>query len=118
MNGIFETKRVRVSEVSEHYGATKIRSTSDAGEVIQKFLGSYFEETDREEFHVLTLDTKNKITGIFRISVGTLDASLVHPREVFKPAIMQSASSVILTHNHPSGDPTPSNPDYNVTIRS
>ncbi len=71
----------------------------------------------REEFHIVCLDTKNQIIGTHQISVGTLDASLVHPREVFRPAIKDSASSIILVHNHPSGDPTPSKEDIAVTRR-
>ena len=70
-----------------------------------------------EEFHIVCLDTKNKIIATHQISVGTLDASLVHPREVFRPAIKDSASSILLVHNHPSGDPTPSQEDLSVTDR-
>ncbi|GAB5405218.1 MAG: hypothetical protein Aurels2KO_34490 [Aureliella sp.] len=63
------------------------------------------------------LDTKHRMIGSHQITVGTLDASLVHPREVFRTAIRDSSSSVLLAHNHPSGDPTPSREDINVTAR-
>lgn len=68
-----------------------------------------------EEFHVLLLDTQNRVLRDLQITRGTLDASLVHPREVFRPAISEAAASVILVHNHPSGDPTPSAEDRAVT---
>lgn len=72
---------------------------------------------DRENFVVLLLDTKNKVIGINTVSIGTLNSSLVHPREVFKPAILASAAALILAHNHPSGDPKPSREDIEVTKR-
>lgn len=68
-----------------------------------------------EEFHVLLLDTQNRILRDLQVTRGTLDASLVHPREVFRAAIAEAAASVILVHNHPSGDPTPSAEDRAVT---
>ena len=74
-------------------------------------------ENDQECFVVAYLNTKNRVQSILQITTGTLDASLVHPREVFKPAIVQGSSSVILSHNHPSGDATPSQEDHMVTKR-
>jgi DNA repair protein RadC len=68
-----------------------------------------------EEFHVLLLNTQNEVLRQLQVTRGTLDASLVHPREVFRPAIAEAAASVILVHNHPSGDPTPSAEDRAVT---
>jgi DNA repair protein RadC len=68
-----------------------------------------------EEFHVLLLNTQNEVLRDLQVTRGTLDASLVHPREVFRPAIAEAAASVILVHNHPSGDPTPSGEDRAVT---
>lgn len=70
-----------------------------------------------ESFYIFTLDTKNKINGMFEVSRGILNASIVHPREVFQRAILQNANSIILMHNHPSGDPQPSNEDINITNR-
>jgi len=69
----------------------------------------------KEVFKVLLLDTKNRLIRIETISSGILDASLVHPREVFKPAIDHLASSIIIVHNHPSGNPTPSSQDIEIT---
>lgn len=71
----------------------------------------------REHFAVLLLNAKNHILALKTISVGTLTSSVVHPREVFQAAIEQSAASVILVHNHPSGDPAPSGEDLAVTSR-
>lgn len=71
----------------------------------------------QEEFHVLLLNTQHAVTRDVLVTRGTLDTSVVHPREVFRQAILESAASVILMHNHPSGDPTPSPEDRSVTGR-
>jgi len=73
--------------------------------------------TDREQFMILHLDTKNRIVKDEIISIGTLNGSIVHPREVFKSAIKESAFAIILVHNHPSGDPNPSDEDIDITKR-
>lgn len=70
-----------------------------------------------EVFVIMCLDTKNRVTGLFKVSQGSLNASIVHPREVFKRALMQNANSIILAHNHPSGDTTPSSNDMLITKR-
>ena len=67
-----------------------------------------FDLQAEEVFSIVTLDTKNNVTGAFEVSRGALNGSIVHPREVFKRAILQNASSIALMHNHPSGDPKPS----------
>jgi DNA repair protein RadC len=71
----------------------------------------------RETFWVVLLDTKNRILTDAKISEGSLSAAVVHPREVFRPAVEESAAAVILVHNHPSGDPTPSAEDVAITRR-
>ena len=76
-----------------------------------------FRYEDREHFAVILLNVKNHILSMPVISVGSLTASVVHPREVFKAAIQQTAASIILVHNHPSGDPTPSKEAIEVTAR-
>jgi DNA repair protein RadC len=68
-----------------------------------------------EEFHVLLLDAKNRLIRDVKVSKGTLNSSLVHPREVFREAVRAGAANVILVHNHPSGDPTPSGDDLRIT---
>lgn len=72
---------------------------------------------DREHFVAVLLSSRNTVIGIETISVGSLNASIVHPREVFKPAIIHSASAIALAHNHPSGDVTPSEEDLAITRR-
>ncbi len=72
---------------------------------------------DREQFRTVSLNTKNQVIETEVVSVGSLNSSIVHPREVFKNPIRRSANSLILVHNHPSGDPTPSKEDIAVTAR-
>lgn len=72
---------------------------------------------DKEYFMAILLDTKNQVISKETISIGTLNASMVHPRELFKRAIRRSANSIILVHNHPSGDSTPSREDISLTKR-
>ena len=72
---------------------------------------------DREHFWALALDTKNRLLREIDVSVGSLNASIVHPRELFKVAVRISAASVVVVHNHPSGDPTPSGADTQLTRR-
>ncbi|AZK49123.1 DNA repair protein RadC [Paenibacillus lentus] len=72
---------------------------------------------DKEHFMILVLNTKNRILSKEVISIGTLNSAIVHPREVFKPAIIKGAASIICVHNHPSGDPTPSPEDIGLTKR-
>ncbi|MBU2645567.1 JAB domain-containing protein [bacterium] len=78
----------------------------------------YFSMKQQEEFHVLLLDNKHRlIEDSLMITKGTLNQTLYHPREIFAPAIEKRAASIILVHNHPSGDPTPSNTDIQTTQR-
>lgn len=90
-----------------------ITSDVDAHNMVRSLIG----RADREHFLVLCLDTKNKINAVNVVSIGTLSVSPVHPREVFKAAILANAAAVILAHNHPSGDPEPSREDIEVTGR-
>ena len=71
----------------------------------------------REHFFVVTLDARHRVIGEHLVSVGSLSSSIVHPREVFRPAIREAAGAVVLVHNHPSGDPRPSEEDVAVTRR-
>jgi len=73
--------------------------------------------SDREHFWALALNTKNQLLRTIEVSVGSLNASIVHPRELFKEAVKVSAASVVVVHNHPSGDPTPSGADIQLTRR-
>ena len=103
-------RRVSVASEMQKF---KISSPQDIGNV-------YMEELrykKKEIFRVVLLNTKNVIIGSKDISEGSINASIVHPREVFLEAIKKSANKMILMHNHPSGDPTPSSEDINITKR-
>jgi len=91
----------------------QIRSSRDAAALFRQHLG----DVDREHFLVAMLDQKNKVIGINTVSMGSLTASVVHPREVMKPAILSNAASLLCCHNHPSGAPQPSNEDRALTKR-
>ena len=91
----------------------QVKSPQDAADVLREYLKG----ADREHFVALHLNAKLVIVGIETVSVGILDASLVHPREVFKAAILNNAASIIVGHNHPSGYPTYSSDDVGVTRR-
>lgn len=88
-----------------------IRAPSDAANLLMARL----RYEAREHFMILLLSTKNHVLAIPTISIGSLNASIVHPRELFREAINHSAAAVILVHNHPSGDPTPSQEDIMIT---
>ena len=90
------------------------RNIKSAQDVFNRYAHKFINEK-KENFIALCLDSKNNIIKEENVSVGILDSSLVHPREVFKEAIKESAYAVILIHNHPSGDPTPSKQDIEVT---
>ncbi len=94
-------------------GRPMISSPAD----VDRLLRGRIANLDRENFVVVLLNTRNEVIGTPLVSVGTLSASLVHPREVFKPAIRASAASVVLAHNHPSGQVEPSREDREVTGR-
>ncbi|HNY70377.1 MAG: DNA repair protein RadC [Syntrophorhabdus sp.] len=85
--------------------------------ILVKAIRATIQDKAKEHFKLVLLNTRNKVTGIIPISVGTLNASLVHPREVFKEAIHGNAASVILVHNHPSNDLEPSEEDVRLTRR-
>jgi len=93
----------------------RIHNTSDALSYCQTYFSRLARESRQEEFHVVLLDSKHNVIKTERITVGLLNESLAHPREVFSPAIRESANAIILVHNHPAGDPTPSQDDKNMT---
>lgn len=95
------------------YGASKIRESGD----VYRLLQSHFEGKPHEEFVAVFLDSKNTVVGYQVVSVGSLNLSIVHPREAFKAAACMNAAGVLFAHNHPSGDPTPSQEDRALTDR-
>lgn len=114
-----KTKRIdivsiqMIKESSLRYQYRKISNPEDVKPLVIQFIG----DKDREHFGVICLDTKNQPTHIMTVSIGTLNSSMVHPREVFKAAILSNSASVILFHNHPSGNPEPSITDNEITRR-
>jgi DNA repair protein RadC len=93
------------------------RTTVTRSQDLSPLLGGYFAQHDREEMLAVLLDAKHKIIGLNTISIGSASMSIVHPRETFKAAILSNCAAIILTHNHPSGDPTPSQEDRQLTKR-
>ena len=91
----------------------QIRSSANASTILQTYLA----DVDREHFVVLLLNQKNRVIGVHTVSVGSLTASVVHPRETFKAAILANAAAIICGHNHPSGDCQPSREDRAITQR-
>ncbi|MTI48515.1 RadC family protein [Sporosalibacterium faouarense] len=104
-----------VKRISAATGESKIKITSPKDVI--NILMEEMRYLKKEFFKIILLDTKNQIIVIKDISIGSLSSSIVHPREVFNVAIKRSAASIILVHNHPSGDPYPSKEDINVTNR-
>ncbi len=102
-----------VKEKIEYYGSKKVRSPADVEEVVRTFIGP----ADREVFLALNLSTANYINSIHIVSIGSLNQSVVHPRECFKAAMLSNSDSVVLAHNHPSGDVTPSAEDKMITTK-
>ena len=102
-----------IKESSILYEPRRISSPKDAFELGKKFLV----DSDREKLVLICLDNKNQPTSINTVSIGSLNSSIVHPREVFKVAILSNSATIIIYHNHPSGDITPSKEDINITKR-
>ena len=100
------TNRAKVERI-------KISSPDDAAMVVMEEL----RYCQKEHFKIMLLDTKNNVRKVSEISVGSLNSSIVHPREVFKEAVINSCSSIILVHNHPSGESEPSHEDIVLTNR-
>lgn len=110
---VYAVKLVRESGSLYNVNSTRINTPALAAEVIEKVFSPTEEAV--EVFGVLALDTKNKVAGMHIISKGILNSALMHPREVFKPAILNNAAHIIIWHNHPSGDPMPSHEDLALT---
>ena len=108
---IVSIKMIRESSIL--YDIRKIHEPRDIVDLGKRFLA----ELDREELIVACLNSKNEINSVNVVSVGSLNSSIVHPREVFKTAILSNAASIVMIHNHPSGDITPSKEDKEITLR-
>ncbi len=102
-----------VRESSVLYSNRKVESPNEGVELVRKYLENF----DREKLIVVGVDNRNQPTFIDTISIGTINSSLVHPREVFKSAILSNSESIIMFHNHPSGETEASKEDINITYR-
>lgn len=120
VRGVGRAKAVRLAAAFEITRRLRSRNgharpvLSSPEQVFARY-GPLMEDLRKEVFRLALLDAQNGLLRDVVVSEGTLSASLVHPREVFKPAILESAASIILIHNHPSGDPTPSREDLRLT---
>lgn len=94
---------------------TLTRQRLDTPQLVNELLGAEMRALHNESLRVVLLDTKFHLLRVEEISLGSLNESIAHPREIFRPAIVYSAYAVILVHNHPSGDPTPSSADHRLT---
>jgi len=110
-------RRYRVELVCESGAGEPEEAVLRTSTDVARVLRPVFEKSDREMFVVVLLNTKHRPIGLNTVSIGSLSASIVHAREVFKPAIAGNAAAVILAHNHPSGDPGPSAEDVELTKR-
>ena len=121
IKGIGPSKGMQIlamAELGKRYEQSKkpVKKITCAEDVFNLF-HERLKDKKQEEFWILMLNTQNNIVGEELISKGILDASIVHPREVFRPAIKNSCSKIILVHNHPSGDPKPSDEDKEINRR-
>ncbi len=98
------------------YRGKKPREIRGPDDVVA-FMGVRLRREQREHFVVLLLNARHEVMAYETVSVGSLNASIVHPREVFKPAVIAAAATIVLCHNHPSGDPEPSEEDLTITKR-
>ena len=121
IKGIGPSKAMQVlamAELGKRYkDSQKSVKKINCAEDVFDYFHERLKDKKEEHFYILMLNTQNIIIGEQLISKGILDASIIHPREVFKPAIKNSASKIILVHNHPSGDPNPSEEDKDITRR-
>jgi len=121
IKGIGPSKAMQIlamAELGKRHTSSKIslKKITCAKDVFDYF-HERLKDKKEEHFYILMLNTQNYLIGEQLISKGILDSSIVHPREIFKPAIKNSASKIILVHNHPSGDPTPSQEDLEIIKR-
>jgi DNA repair protein RadC len=110
-------RRVAHARSDRQQAPRRIHGSDDAVDYCRDHFARLATDAAQEEIHVVCLDTKHQPLGSHRICIGSLDRSLIHPREVFRPAIKDAAKAILLVHNHPSGDPTPSEDDLMVTSR-
>ncbi|WP_374713258.1 RadC family protein [Symbiobacterium terraclitae] len=112
---IVELRQHRVGSI--RYQNLSIDNPAAAAGLCREIVAEQIADAAEEHFVAVALNAKNRPLVFYTVSIGTLTASLVHPREVFRVAIMYNAHALIVAHNHPSGDPTPSREDREITRR-
>ncbi|MBN2428495.1 MAG: DNA repair protein RadC [Deltaproteobacteria bacterium] len=122
IKGIGNVKAAQIKavfEIARRFGQNAFRKGSPytSSDIVYEHFRERLVDLAKEKFLILMLDSKNRLLREMEISVGSLTASIVHPREVFAPVLRESAASIILVHNHPSGDPKPSREDIEITGR-
>lgn len=111
----YNLKLIKDNTVKYEFESDRVRTPREGYDILKNVVE--MESLSEEYLYMIALGTKNNVLGIFEVHHGTLNSSLVHPREVFKRACMINAASIIVAHNHPSGDPTPSKDDIDITKR-
>jgi DNA repair protein RadC len=106
-----------VAEVTKRRYRGKAPKPVRGPDDVVALIGRKLRSETREHFLVLLLNARHECVAVETVSIGSLNASIVHPREVFRPAVLASAASIIVAHNHPSGDPEPSEEDLSITRR-
>src|SRR5579885_2316514 len=112
----YRVPTIRLSVVRDGSAMTDtriVRSSADAAAVARAIVG----DADREYFVAMLLDAKHRVSAVHVVAIGSLTLAIVHPREVFKAAVIANAAAVVVAHNHPSGDPSPSAEDREMTAR-
>jgi DNA repair protein RadC len=115
MGCVFRTYKLQM--VREESGIYECERKADTSKQVNDILRVVckIDKEPGEKFYVLCLSTRNEVIGIHLVSVGNVNTSVIHPREIFQRAIMSNATSIIIAHNHPSGDPEPSRDDIAIT---
>lgn len=121
IRGVGSAKAVQLAaafKLADRMAKEKVsRQKIDTPELVNEFFGAEMRALDKESLRVLLLDTRFRLMEAKEIALGSLNESIAHPREIFRPAISQAAYAVVVVHNHPSGDPAPSTADHNLTRR-
>src|SRR5437899_6016937 len=121
IRGIGPAKAVQLAaafKLGERMAKEKIsREKIDSPELVNEFFGTEMRTLQKESLRVLLLDTRYRLIDAKEISIGSVNESIAHPREIFQPAIVTSAYAIIVVHKHPSGDPAPSAADHSLTRR-
>lgn len=106
--------KIKILELRERFEKYETRPNVGSPEKVYALVKPMM-PPDKEQFVLLSLNTKNGVIAVRVISIGSLNANIVHPREVFRAAVFDAAAHIIVAHNHPSGDPTPSREDIEIT---